>query len=209
MIAFQKFLNPFGANVKRPNLAFPNRQNRPAVPFQVCVMLTVPFPVAGDFPFPILPVRFRNSGAAPAIVSMPKATMDKNNFSPGGKNQIRLSGQIFPMQPIAVAHGENHTTNRHFRGGIASLDRPHDPGSFRVSHHRRYGLAHPDIATASVLWLAKWRRIRVSNCIVLNLSNFKQQFPLLVDRKKYQTGKQRMAQYNSAQAPEYEPPNAE
>jgi hypothetical protein len=97
MTAFQKFLNLFGANVKRPNLAFPNRQNRPAFSFQICVMLGVPFPITGDFPFPILPVRFRNPCAAPAIVSMPKATMDKNNFSMGGKNQIRFSRQVFPM----------------------------------------------------------------------------------------------------------------
>ena len=97
MTMFQKSQNLFGANVKRPDLAFPNDQNRPACLFQVGVMLGVPFPVAGDFSFPVFPVRFGNSCATPAIVSMPKAAMDKNHFSAGGKNQIRLAGQVFSM----------------------------------------------------------------------------------------------------------------
>jgi hypothetical protein len=56
---------------------------------------------------------------------VPEASMNKNHSAPSGKNQIRLSWQILPVQPVTVTHSVYKPADHHLRLGIAALDTPH------------------------------------------------------------------------------------
>jgi hypothetical protein len=58
-------------------------------------------------------------------MSVPEAAMDKNDFPPRWKNQIRMARQRSNMEPIAVSKAMDELTNDHFRPGIPGTDSGH------------------------------------------------------------------------------------
>jgi hypothetical protein len=56
---------------------------------------------------------------------MPEAAMDKHDLSESGKNKIRVSRQISPMQSKPVAHPMRQPPNGHLRCSIDGSDGSH------------------------------------------------------------------------------------
>jgi len=56
---------------------------------------------------------------------MPKATVNKNDFSHAWKDQIWLARQVISVQSVSLAHGVNHAAHDHFGGCVAAFYRPH------------------------------------------------------------------------------------
>ncbi len=51
-------------------------------------------------------------------MSMPKATMNKNDFLSRSKDKVRTTGKIFSMEAVSVAERMNKTSDDHFWRGI-------------------------------------------------------------------------------------------
>lgn len=58
-------------------------------------------------------------------VLMPKASMHEYYLQPAGKRQVRLSGKVLSVKPIAVAKPVRDPTHFNFRLGVAAFDLPH------------------------------------------------------------------------------------
>ena len=86
------------------------------------------------------------------MVKVPKASMHKNDFALGTKNQIWLAGQVLGVKTVTVTHSVDQTTNSHFRLGITRPDKRHSSATLRFSKrvHRR------KTKRGSVFWLASW-----------------------------------------------------
>ena len=124
---FQECLHGRRQRCKVSCFAFPNGKHRPAGRFKGRYVLGVSLPVPCQLRFPVILVglRFAPVRAARIAVKMPEASMNKNHFTAGSKNKIRLAGQIELMQPVTVAHSMNEPTHQHFGHHALALYTPH------------------------------------------------------------------------------------
>ena len=86
-------------------LAFPNRDNAPAVAAQGSGMAFVAGGVAFEFFSPPSRPCLGNPGVFALTVKMPEASMDKDTDAMSRQNDVRIAWQIPAVQPEAVAHG--------------------------------------------------------------------------------------------------------
>lgn len=107
--------------------ALPHDRYAPAEFSQSSQSRRISHSIGSNFPAPVRRVISRQSRAPRALVSMPEATVNKNNLFQTGKHDIRFAGEIPAMQPEAISHGVNHPPHEQFRAGVHGLDRPHDP----------------------------------------------------------------------------------
>jgi hypothetical protein len=61
-----------------------------------------------------------------ATVAMPKATMYQNSRLQLDQDNVRLAGQILPVQPEPVSHPVEDLPDSHFRQSVLRTDPPHD-----------------------------------------------------------------------------------
>ena len=69
--------------------AFPNDQRSPAEQLQGALVTDIPFPVTGKLLVPVSGSGFGAICDFAAIVAMPKAAMDKDNFLSRAENEVR------------------------------------------------------------------------------------------------------------------------
>ena len=112
------------------DLTFPQYQYTPSIGFQLSFVLAVIFNVGVELLEPKLSV-CRWCGTVPApLVSMPIASMNKNDSLVFGKYNIGLSRQILHVLAIAIATGKQIFPNSNFYLRIFSADSGHIPASF-------------------------------------------------------------------------------
>lgn len=64
------------------------------------------------------------------LVSVPEATVNKDDFSVTGKHQIRFSGKAVVVQPIAIAEAVSDFSDAVFRLCVLIADSTHDFATF-------------------------------------------------------------------------------
>lgn len=82
-------------------LALPNLDDSPAQALEIRHLRCVSGPVRCHFRRPELLVRFRQF-AFTAVMTMPKATVDQNDFSSAGQNDIGRSWEVSAVQSEAI-----------------------------------------------------------------------------------------------------------
>jgi hypothetical protein len=97
------------------SLAFPYNKNFPAKFVQFSQIVFVTFRVSSEFRNPVAKSGFWQVGIYAALMPMPKATTDLNNFLKTRKNEIRLAWQFGRMKPKPIAHRMGQSAYRHFR----------------------------------------------------------------------------------------------
>jgi hypothetical protein len=90
--------------------------------------------VAVDLLNSIGAIGFGDARAACAIMAMPEAAIHKNHFAARGKNEIRISRQVFPMESEAIAEPVNETADGNLRTRVAAFDSTHNAAAFLIPH---------------------------------------------------------------------------
>jgi hypothetical protein len=60
---------------------------------------------------------------------MPEASVNEDCLLAAWQNDVRLSGQILPVQAKSISHGMQKMPNDHLRSGVLALDGLHDAPS--------------------------------------------------------------------------------
>ncbi len=92
------------------NLTFPNCPNSPANIQQSAAVLDIALFGTLYFGHPVGCIEFRHPSVT-TIVSVPKATMHKDNSLFGGKNQVWLSAEFLTMQAIAISCAKERSSH--------------------------------------------------------------------------------------------------
>ncbi len=111
-------------------LARPQRNHAPAEFSECGGVVFVPGLVAGDFAGPIGGVGLWRSRAALAIMAVPETSVDEYYGAVFGKHQIRLAGQVFDIEPVAIAKREERLPDGDFGLCVFGFDRPHHRRAF-------------------------------------------------------------------------------
>lgn len=117
-------------------LAFPNREDAPAGGLQGNFIGGIALNVAGYLLAPIFRVRFWLSRAPAAVMSMPEATVDKDGLAARPEDKVWLSGEVFAVEPVPVAHGVNQPAHDHLGLRVRGFDRSHDVAADWISRCR-------------------------------------------------------------------------
>ena len=142
--------------VKVLDLTLPDSQNLPAEHFELRILLGGALLILFEFRKPVVKPGFRNS-AVTAAMGMPETPMHENSLAPRGESQIRLTGKVFALKAIAVAHTMCQTSHSHFRLRIPSLDGPHHlTALFRAFRHFRILIFRLGSVPMSSAW--RWAR---------------------------------------------------
>ena len=98
-----------------------------------------------NFVSPVVSIGSRNSGSVACVVTVPKATVHKQDLFPAREDKIGLARQVFAMQAITIAHPVDDPTNRHFGASILRPHPPHDSGTARRCDGVHYPIVLPII----------------------------------------------------------------
>lgn len=126
------------AHFRCGGLALPDDQHLPSKPPQRRSMQAVSFSVAIQLRVPISGMRLGPAAAAIAGMQVPKTPVDEDDFPQPGKHEIGLARQAANVQTIPISHAVDHSANDHFRSGVFSLHRRHDPRTNGFG----YGVSH-------------------------------------------------------------------
>ena len=108
------------------SLALPYDQNSPAQPLKLPPLIGIAILVRQQLLLPKCPPSFRHGSTFSATVSVPKTTMDENDFATPGKDQVGLSRQRGNVEPITVSEAVNEFADRHFRFSVTAADQSHN-----------------------------------------------------------------------------------
>lgn len=133
----------------QPQLAFPNYRRLPPRLAQQDEVTRIPDNVPGQFAFPEwAPSGGQDSIAAPGM-AVPEATMNEHHYVTRRKGEIGGSGQVVPVQAIAVAHSVQQAPKNHLRSGVPGSDCGHVPPARR---------RHVGEQKALYFWGAFWHK---------------------------------------------------
>ena len=90
-LRIEKLTQPARKNFLVANFTFPNDENFPPHRVKGGDVCSVTLPVAFDLLWPVVAVCFRDSRSSPAIVAMPKTTVNEYGRLSSNKSNIRLS----------------------------------------------------------------------------------------------------------------------
>lgn len=124
------------ANHRIANLALPDGQHIPARSLQRFLCGIIPRAVSFDLLSPIVRIGLGLARTSLAVVPVPKTPVNEDDLTSRAEYEIRTTGKIASMKPIAVAQRVDKATDDHFRLGVLSFDGPHDPRPLRISRHR-------------------------------------------------------------------------
>ena len=93
------------------------------------LLLLVALCISTQFSLPELSSRRRDSSLFTTGMEMPEAGVHEDHGLVLRQNNVRASGQIFPMQAETVAHAVQHRANHLFRRGVLAPDTAHVPGA--------------------------------------------------------------------------------
>jgi hypothetical protein len=66
-----------------------------------------------SFIFPELSIGFGDYPAESAVVHMPVAAMNKDDFAKGRENKVRFSSQVFSVKSVSEAHGVDEPADKY------------------------------------------------------------------------------------------------
>lgn len=97
--------------------AFPDNENVPAQRLQTGLVVGVPGGIAGQLRVPVAGVRFWPAAVSAALERMlvPEAAMHEDHLSASGKDEIRFSRKILPVEPEPVPHRVGKAPDGQFR----------------------------------------------------------------------------------------------
>lgn len=116
-----QFVNQVGAI----DLAFPDDKYRPTHFTKFGTGGGIALLVSEQLRSPILKPRARQSSSAAARMQVPETSVNENDFRLFGKHNIRASGKIGSMEPVAEPATMKKTSNLALRLRILALDAPH------------------------------------------------------------------------------------
>jgi hypothetical protein len=106
-------------------VAFPDFKNLPAIAAERLPIAFVTLHIPAALFSPEADVGGRNRLAVFAAMHVPEAAVNKENRSGRGKDKIRLSRQIRPMQPVAKSEAVEYPPYPHLGQRIAASDARH------------------------------------------------------------------------------------
>lgn len=59
------------------------------------------------------------------IMLVPETSVDEYDLAPRRKDEVWISGQVFPVQPVAVPHTVHEPAHGHFRLHVLTSNAPH------------------------------------------------------------------------------------
>mgnify|MGYP002776994763 CR=1 FL=1 len=134
--AGRQAVSQLGEQVREPcparsgfQLALPHHQHPPAGSAQLGLLALVVDDVAADLVHPELGTGLGHHEVAAALVLVPEAAVDEDYGATLRQNDIGLAGQVFPVQPEAIAGGVEKLTNQQLRLGILAPDAGHIEGA--------------------------------------------------------------------------------
>jgi hypothetical protein len=86
-------------------VAFPDDLAFPSKFAQKSRCIPVPLPIFSNLFDPIFAIVDWHTITTRAVMTMPEATMDENNFLQAAKDNIRTTRQILSMEPVTISLG--------------------------------------------------------------------------------------------------------
>jgi hypothetical protein len=106
-------------------VAFPHFENVPAIVTERLTVALVTLHIATALFSPEADVGGWDRLAVFTAMHVPEATVNEKNHSGGGKDQIRLSWQIPPVEAVTKSEGVEYPPYPHLRQRIAARDARH------------------------------------------------------------------------------------
>ena len=125
-------------------LTLPNRQNAPSCFFQVANVALIACDVRRKLRLPKHCSAFRCCRVTASSVSVPEASMHKDDFLTGSKNQIWAAGKFRGVQSIPVSQTVHEPTKSQFWTGILRVDCSHDGRALFSGDMVRHTLRSPN-----------------------------------------------------------------
>jgi hypothetical protein len=120
--------------------AFPNNDNLPAAPSKLTDFSPIARDVSVNLLVPEIDVRLWPFSSVAVSMTMPEATVDKDNRLISGQHDIRFARQVRRMQTKSVTHCVQQAAHTQLRSGITGLNPAHQFASLarieNVSHFR-------------------------------------------------------------------------
>lgn len=106
--------------------AFPYDIDVPTLGFKVADILCIPGSICFDLFPPIVDPACGQTTLA-AVVAMPEAAVDEDDFAPRGEYEIWAPRQVAPVESVPVPHPVKPPPDCHFGRSVHLSDRGHDP----------------------------------------------------------------------------------
>ena len=147
------------ANAVRESLvcgyfALPNHKRIPTQLQESSTVLTIAVSVAPQFRSPVLTIRLRSMRALTIRIRMtvPKASVNEQDLSPTGKDQIGTTGQIVSVESVTIAHTVHQAADRKLGFRVLAPNRPHSS----AAGLRRYAVHHANLEGPCQTWFRLW-----------------------------------------------------
>lgn len=119
-------MNQFPAkSIGSAELAFPDYRDTPACGVERLNVLLVALDVRESLFLPEVGVGCGNDFAILAGVHVPEASVDKNDLSQAGKNQVRPAWEVLDVQRVAITETMNQRANPNLGLGVPAPDVRH------------------------------------------------------------------------------------
>lgn len=107
------------------NLALPKRKHIPSSRSEPLLISSIAALIALQFWPPVLDSRFGDVGPRTALVLMPKAALNLDDFRQARENEIWSTRKCLNVQSIAKSHRMHEPSNSHLRRRVSTTDTPH------------------------------------------------------------------------------------
>src|SRR5262249_49905719 len=121
------------------NFALPYNERGPTKFSHVTYILDIPCHVAFDLCTPKFEIRLRQRSTVTVLVSVPKTTMDKDQFPKSRQDDIRSSREPFVIKSEAIPHSVQKRSNQSLRPRVLPTNAAHDPTSLLFGEDVRHG----------------------------------------------------------------------
>ena len=132
---------PKEVGIFMPDAALPYDNHSPLLLQKELDIPAISFDVFPEFFLPFFSILRRIGRVFAPIMSMPETAMDKNGSLVPWQNNIRFSGKLRGMQPVAEPGGVQKPSDDQFGLGILSPDPSHHPRSRCLINYIRHDVA--------------------------------------------------------------------
>jgi hypothetical protein len=124
--------------------ALPDFFDRPTNLFQFGPIFAIALAVSLDLGSPEVEIGFREL-ADLATMAMPETSMNEDRLLTTDEGDVGPSGEVFPMEPVAIAQSVQKRANDQLGLGMLRANPRHQSAAARLGSviHHREGLAHP------------------------------------------------------------------
>jgi hypothetical protein len=129
VLFIQKFTDSLTYVFNCAEFAFPYDKGAPPERCKSDEISLVALPVPGKLCGPECLTTLRSVREGTTRMLMPKTSMHEDHLASPRKDQVRPTRKIRAMEPVAVAHGENHPPDEKFWHGILPANAAHHTAS--------------------------------------------------------------------------------